>query len=290
MSTLGLSLLLGSALLWAALDAARKALGSDSGASALAAALTGGQIPLYVLWTALDPTAALRVSLPYLLVGPISSVLNVAALVMFIRSVTIAPLSLTIPLLSLTPVLTALASIPLLGELPRPAQGLGIALVVGGALALGFVGGDASEAERRAALRGRLLMAGVAALWAFTGPVDKLALRYASLQVHVLVVSGGITALLLVWLAARKQLSTFRPLAARPGLLAAAVVFGAGALATQLMAFSHALVSVVETVKRGVGMGASLLSGRVFFAEPITPAKLITVAVMFAGVALLLLT
>jgi drug/metabolite transporter (DMT)-like permease len=288
LSALGLTLLLGTALLWAALDAARKALGNETGASALAAALTAGQIPLYLLWALLDD-APLHISLPYLLVGPVSSVLNVVALVMFIRSITVAPLSLTIPLLSLTPVLTALASVPLLGEFPRLAQGLGIVLVVGGALALGLVGA-AEEAERRAMLQGRLLMAGVAALWAFTGPVDKLALRYASLQVHVLVVSGGITVLLVGWLAARKELATFRPLAARPGLLALAMALGAGALGTQLMAFSHALVSVVETAKRGVGMASSLLLGRLFFNEPITLAKLATVGVMALGVALLLLT
>jgi multidrug transporter EmrE-like cation transporter len=46
-------------------------------------------------------------------------------------------------------------------------------------------------------------------------------------------------------------------------------------------------VSLFEGLKRGLGMTLSVVSGRVFFAEPITLLRVLSVAVMTLGVALL---
>ena len=54
-----------------------------------------------------------------------------------LRGMRLAPLSVAVPLLSLTPAFTALAAIPLLGERPSPSDFTGILLVVSGAIILG---------------------------------------------------------------------------------------------------------------------------------------------------------
>ena len=54
----------------------------------------------------------------------------------FSQAMRIAPLSVTIPLLSLTPVFATLLAIPLLGERPTPSHAFGILLVVAGAIGL----------------------------------------------------------------------------------------------------------------------------------------------------------
>jgi multidrug transporter EmrE-like cation transporter len=69
--------------------------------------------------------------------------------------------------------------------------------------------------------------------------------------------------------------------------VAGAAVVGAFALATQLYALRLVMVSVFEAVKRGVGMSLSVLSGRLWFGEPVTVKKLCAVGAMGLGVALL---
>jgi multidrug transporter EmrE-like cation transporter len=46
---------------------------------------------------------------------------------------------------------------------------------------------------------------------------------------------------------------------------------------------------LVETLKRGIGNVLAVVFGRLLFAEPVTGRKLAAVALMAAGVALLLL-
>ena len=71
-------------------------------------------------------------------------------------------------------------------------------------------------------------------------------------------------------------------------LLLTAVVIGAAAQALQLLSLQHAWVGFVETVKRGIGSSLALVLGRLFFAEPFTVRKVLTVGVIAAGVAVML--
>ena len=69
----------------------------------------------------------------YWLPGLTSVGLNWVANLAFLRALALSPLSVTIPLLSLTPVFTALLAIPLLGETPTALQSAEILAVVAGA-------------------------------------------------------------------------------------------------------------------------------------------------------------
>src|SRR4028118_1569722 len=86
---------------------------------------------------------------------------TVVANLTFLEAVRISPLSVTVPLLSLTPVFTALLGFGLLGERLEPLQIAGIVLVVIGAfwLNVGMTAGAAPESGGAGRPPGRSLLA-----------------------------------------------------------------------------------------------------------------------------------
>jgi len=284
--------------------------------------LTLASVPLFGAAVALS--GGVRVVPAYFAPAVASLLLNIAANLAFIQSVRIAPLSLTVPLLSLTPAFTALLGFLVLGERPAGAAWLGIALVVGGAFALHLAGaGEASEGapgpagggggaggagsggaggggaggggggrRRLAALvahRGAWLMAGTAFLWSLTIPLDKLAIGRASAPFHGLFLTAGGALGTFVILAAGRQLGEVRGIRAGWVPLLAALIASTLELGLQLAAIRVLLVSVVEAVKRGLGNLLAVALGRAVFGEALTWGKVAAAAVMAAGVALILL-
>ena len=128
--TLAVVLVLACALAFSGADIFRKLLASWMRPVPMLLGLAGGMAPFFVAWHLLEggapPTAG------YWAPGLASTLINVAANLAFIEAVRRSPLSLTIPLLSLTPVFTSLLAIPLLGEAPSSRQWLGIGAVVVG--------------------------------------------------------------------------------------------------------------------------------------------------------------
>ena len=102
--TLALILVLGCALAFSGADIFRKMLASWMRPVPLLFGLAAGMAPFFVVWhlqqKGAPPTAA------YWVPGLASTVINVAANLAFIEAVRRSPLSVTIPLLSLTPVFT----------------------------------------------------------------------------------------------------------------------------------------------------------------------------------------
>lgn len=288
MSLAALASMLASSVCWAGFDVTRKQLAMCVEVAPLVMALTAAQIPIFVAWLLLGGPVSFDLS-AYALPGALATLLNLVALSLFIRALSLAPLSLTVPFLALTPVLAALSSIPLLGEWPTLPQAIGIALVIAGAAVLYlWPSGTANGGERRGVLSGRLMMIGVAAIWALTGPIDKLALRAAPPALHALAQVTGISLGLAALIAIRRRFGALLQLAERPGTFLFAVALAASALGLQMVAIQLVLVSLVETVKRATGMFGSVVNGRLFFAEPLTPHKLVAAAVMSSGVALVL--
>jgi drug/metabolite transporter (DMT)-like permease len=120
----------------AGFDLARKLLGRHLAPVPMVVLLAAGSVPLFGL--ALLAGGTVRPAAGYLPPALGSVALNLAANLAFLQSVRLAPLSATVPLLSLTPAFTALLGLPLLGERPRAQAWLGIALVVAGACALNY--------------------------------------------------------------------------------------------------------------------------------------------------------
>ena len=142
----------------------------------------------------------------------------------------------------------------------------------------------------RAMLRrpGALLMVLVAACWALAGPLDKMALEAAGAAQHGFVLCAGVAAIVFALLAARGRVGEVREIARAPVVFAVALVLSAFALTLQLLAIHLVWVSLVETLKRGFGNLAALVYGRFLFGEAITGVRVAGVAMITAGVALIL--
>ena len=284
---MGFSLGVASALCWSGLDVVRKALAGKASPTALAVFLLLGQIPFLGAWAIYDQTWVTDAR--YWPPALASMAMNALANVLFMRSVELSPLSRTVPFLSLTPVFSALAAIPLLGEVPGGMHWAGISLVVAGAFVLNSDLADdwwASITHEK----GAPYMIGVAVLWAFSTALDKRALPHASPAAHAFLLPVGSAILLVAWLLLKREQGELEKVARAPkGLLAALIGFAVAALAFQMVALQWLWVAVIETLKRAFGVLGSIVFGKLFFEEPVTPRKLGAAGLMAAGTALLAL-
>ena len=282
---------LACALTWTSFDLLRRFLLEEMEPIPLVFVLTGLQVPLFAAWAAVEGIWVPEPDYWWPAAGSVG--LNIVANVCFVVAIKISPLSLTIPLLSFTPVFTTLLAVPMLGELPGPYQGLGVALVVTGALALHLAPGrglsfsDLLRAFVRE--RGSLLMLAVALLWSVTPPLDKIAMARSGSALHGLVLSSGVALGLGGFLLVTGRVDQVRAAGRRPGLVLVAVAASAGALALQLVAIRIVLVAVVETVKRGIGNIAAVGLGAMLFDERVGRWQWVAVMVMAVGVGLILL-
>jgi drug/metabolite transporter (DMT)-like permease len=291
MSAATLLVVLASSLGWAALDALRKRLTAHLRPTPLVTVLTLGMLPLFLLWLAARGGA--RIPSGYLAPAGVAVALNVGANLLFVRALQIAPLSVTVPMLSFTPALTALFSAVVLREFPGARPAAGIALVVAGALVLhahAAAEHAAAPATGRRRLRdnGPRLMLGVALLWSLVSVVDKAALAHATPALHAAFQCAGVGLAVLALLAARGRLNEVGHVRRAPGTFLAAIAVSTAALGLQFLAFQLTYVSSVEAVKRTLGMIASVVNGRVFFGEPLTARKWAGVLAMALGVTLIL--
>jgi drug/metabolite transporter (DMT)-like permease len=277
-----LLLVIGSSLAWSGFDVCRKILSERARPATLAFLLAAGAVPLFAVWMAVDGVPAVKPG--YLLPAAASVALNIAANLFFFSALRNSQLSVTIPLLSLTPVFTALLAIPMLGEVPSARQGFGILLVVAGAFVLNLPeGGSLSPAARGAGL-----MVLVALLWSLTGPFDKMATARASGPFHAGVLCAGVALGIVVVLAGQRRLGELADVRSAGWVFVLAVLISIVALGFQLLAMQKVWVGLVETLKRGIGNLSALILGRALFGEAVTPRKLLAVGLMIAGVALIL--
>jgi drug/metabolite transporter (DMT)-like permease len=285
---MGFSLGVASALCWAGLDVVRKALAGKASPTALAVFLMLGVSPFVGLWAVFDQTWITDAQ--YWPPAVASMVANALANVLFMRSVQLSPLSRTVPFLSLTPVFSALAAIPLLGEVPSEMHWAGISLVVLGALVLNSDLGD-SWWKSISHEKGAPYMIAVAVLWAFSTALDKRALPHASPASHAFLLSAGSATILLIWIFSRRQQGELRDVFIAPkSLLASLVGFAVAALAFQMLALQWLWVAVIETLKRAFGVLGSVVFGRLIFEEPVTRPKVLALVLMVAGTTLLALS
>lgn len=282
-----LLLLLSLGLASSGFDLFRKLLVRHLAPVPMVVLLALASVPLFGILLALQ--GGVTVSPGYWLPAAGSVVLNLAANLTFLQAVRISPLSLTVPLLSLTPAFTALLGFRVLGERPASSAVLGIVLVVAGAFWLNLSGSDATRPFWRtvASQPGAWLMAGAALLMSCAIPLDKLAVGYANPPFHGLVLCAGIALGSLGVLAAQRRLGELAGIRQGWGPFLLALVSSTLALGLQLVALKLVLISVVETVKRGVGNLMAIVLGRAVFGEAVTLSKLAAAALMAGGVALI---
>jgi drug/metabolite transporter (DMT)-like permease len=281
-----LLIVLAASLAWGGVDTARKMLSGRLRPVPLIFLLTAAAVPFFAVWLAVDgmPEVAPGYWVPAL--GSLA--LNVGANLAFIHALRLSPLSVTVPLLSLTPVFTALLAMPMLGERPSALQGLGILLVVAGAFALHLPERLPAGAGFQRVERGAVWMVGVALAWSLTVPLDKLSVERASAAFHAVVLCSGVGLAVFLILAGQRRVRELAAVRQLPGAFVLALGASVVALGLQLVAIQLVWVGLVETVKRGIGNLMALFMGRLLFGEPVTVRKLVAVALMAAGVALVL--
>jgi drug/metabolite transporter (DMT)-like permease len=272
-----------SAVAFAGLDLIRKLLANRIDVLALVFFMSIGAVPLLgalLAFHGLD-----RPDPQYVLPALGTLTLNFLGSLGFVYSVKLSPLSRTVPLLSLTPVFSALTAILVLGELPDVRQAAGILLVVAGAMALNSRSALPEGLFRE---KGALLMAAVALLWAIAGALDKLAIRHASVYFHATTMSFGVGLGAFGTLAFQRRLSALRSAGGEAKLLLLSMVCITAALTFQLLAIQQILVSLVEAFKRAVGSFAAVLLGGLLFQERVGLREWMSIAVMVVGVFLIL--
>lgn len=252
---------------------------------------------LMLLQTPLFAALAIRESwgpLPseYFVPALASLTLNCLANVWFIQSVSVAPLSLVIPVLSLTPVFSAMGGMLLLSEAVTLRQATGIAIIVATTFAIARLGSrDGSHADPKAVRKGVLFMAGVALLWATTPVLDKLCLRSVPASEHAFLQCLGVSGLLYGWILVRKGrvgLMRSSDLTRNFKWFTLAVSVAAIALFLQFWSLRHVPVGIFEALKRSYGLLSALGLGYLVFREPVTRAKGILVVAMGLGIFVLL--
>jgi drug/metabolite transporter (DMT)-like permease len=288
-----LALVVASSLGWSGFDLLRKLLVRQVAPVALLLLLTLGSVPLFAAWVWIDGVAAPGSG--YLTPALTSVLLNVVANLLFLHGMRLAPISVAIPLLSLTPVFTTLTAIPLLGERPSAAGVAGILLVIAGAIWLNWPRraaaskeGAPKAADPRRTLYGAVMVATTALLWSLTPPLDKMAVERASAPFHGMVLTGGVALAVFAVLAFQGGLGELGGVRRVPWLLPLALVVSTAALGLQLLAMPKVFVGTIETLKRGLGNCMALVYGRLFFQETVTPSKILAVILMAAGVGLIL--
>lgn len=216
--------------------------------------------------------------------------LEIAALLLFVRAVGEDDLSLSVPLLGLTPVLLLAVGWAVLGERPTPAGAAGVGLVALGAycMHLGDLRHGVLQPLRALARRtGPRLVLLVAAIYAVTSALGKKAVLEAGPVTFALAFYGLLTGLLASLLALQRRplghlLSRWRTFAPI-GLL-----YGVAALA-QFAAYTLAPVAHAIAVKR-TSLVLAVLSGRLVFGEERFAERLVAGVLVLAGVVVIALS
>lgn len=288
MSALVFSVIILSSVTWALLDFSRKKLVEKMDPVPVVVWLMAFQVPLFLSLAAFETWRAPQAG--YWLPAMASIILNCLANVCFVEGLMLAPLSLAIPMLSLTPVFTAVGAFVLLGEPTTPRQAIGIAIIVASAFWLGRSGApsEGHGLDPKQVRKGMLLTTFVALLWATTPVLDKLCLRTMPASEHAFFQCLGVVIVLWGWLKIRNARLPFVQLKSSFGWFLFAVGVAALALITQFWSIRHVPVGMFEALKRSVGLLMALSLGYVFFKEAITRIKVAMLVVMGIGIFVLL--
>ena len=218
-------------------------------------------------------------------------ILHVAATILYIRALRSSDLSLTVPMITFTPLFLLLTSPVMTGEFPAPLTIAGIILIVVGAYLVNihdFKKGFA--APFRALIRepGPRMMLGVAAIWSITANIDKIGITCTSPVFWLIAIESVVAAAMFPFVrfttpAAEKILTLDQLKRLLPVGLCAALV-----LLCQMFAIRDVQVPYVIAIKRSSVL-FSVLFGYLLFGEKQIRQRGMAAACMCAGVVVIAL-
>jgi drug/metabolite transporter (DMT)-like permease len=201
----------------------------------------------YYLFGAIPPLSA-----PFFQALVVGGLLNAIAVILYVRAIQISDLSLTVPIVALTPLFLLLTAPFLVGEYPTPIDVAGVLLIVTGAYVLNLQQkGTGYLAPFQSLLTepGPRLMLIVAIIWSFTANFDKIGVINSSPNFWVVSLFSVIAIILTPVLFLR----TPRPLQSLASHLPTLVLIGGLSSLTvlfQMQAIQIAPVTRVIAVKR----------------------------------------
>lgn len=230
------------------------------------------------------------VDLPFFGALIVGSGLNVLTTILYMRAIKDADLSLTVPMVSFTPVFLLITSPLMLGEFPDLFGLIGVLFVVGGSYFLQIQKAHTDPLGPFKALwneKGPRLMLMNAAIWSVTANVDKIGIEHSSPFFWVVVTHTGITIGLLPIMLKRSP-HRVHELKGKFGSLFPIGLVTSIALICQMAALTMTLVVHVITIKR-ISTVLSVIWGGALFKEKGFGQRIGGVSIMLLGVFLITL-
>lgn len=208
----------------------------------------------------------------------------------YVKALQADDLSVTVPLLSFSPLFLLVTSPLMLGEYPRFVGVAGVLLIVGGSYVLFLPRGAGLTAPFRELWRrkGARYMLLVAAVFSVSGNIDKMGVLQTSALQWVLLLNTSLAAALSVILFPRLARSR-RDILRHWPRLALIGSCNAAALLIQMTAIQQTQVPYLIAVKR-TSILFSALYGFIMLREPSWRQRLAGIVLMLGGVVLILLT
>ncbi|WP_028575161.1 EamA family transporter [Desulfonatronovibrio hydrogenovorans] len=216
--------------------------------------------------------------------------LNILATLLYIRAINLSDLSITLPLLSFTPVFLLFTSPLMVGDVPSAQGYAGVFFIFCGSYLLGIKDRSSLFSPLLAIVKepGARLMLGVALIWSVAANMDKIGVTATSPFFWAVCVQGFISlGLTLILLMNRSSLKG-RIRSNMPVLLLIGLVTGAG-FVFQMWAIKIGLVPYVIAIKR-TSIILGVLIGGLYFLEQDLKTRIWAATVMLAGVFLIALS
>ena len=274
-----------SGFFWALFDLTRKLSLKFFSPKSILICLMLMQSILFLVWTfytdfSLDLKNYLIPSCLLIIIGVISALL-------FLKAISNSELSLTIPLLSFTPLFSAVLSYFLLNEKLTAIQYFAISFIIIGALILYSSSFKISSIFQsiitiKENLSAKIMII-VAFSWSITPILDKISLKYSSINIHGLFQSLGMLLILIFFsIPEIKKLKQFK--VNKINLILLTIFIGITATILQFYAILNNYVPIMEAIKRTIGQFGSLFFGYFVFKEKITSQKIVGLIFLSVGI------
>lgn len=255
------------------------------GFSTVGALLMGG----FMLMTEGLPTLGPRYGLALLWGGS----LNILAFTLYFRAIKTADLSLTVPLVTLTPLFLLVTSPIIVSEWPTGLDAVGVIFLIVGSYVLNLKpsqGFTLAPLQAIATNSGSRTMVGVAFIWSITSNFDKVGTLNSSSLFWGMSLFTTIAIGMVPFVAQRIVTKGFHavisPMGAQAKFIVLAGIFTAVGISLQFTALTMAPVAQVVAVKR-MSTLISVGFGYFLFGETGLQERLLGAAIMVSGVAIM---
>ena len=273
-----------SAFFWAAFDLTRKLALQKINSVNLLLIFTLGQTLIFGSWVFYEDIF-LNIK-HYIIPGLVLIILSLFSALLFLKAINESDLSLTIPLLSLSPLFSSLFSLFFLNEKLSYFQYSGVFLIILGTLILyskNLTLGEILKSFKVFLInKSAKLMIVVSLIWSLTPVLDKLCLKNSSINIHGFIQSFGLVILLAFLL--KKDIHEILSLKKNWKLIIITIFTGIIATVLQFYAILFNYVPIMEAIKRSVGQLCSVAFGKIFFKEEVTRPKILGVLILSIGV------